>query len=163
MTDARALQADFADYKRIKSRKIFQIIMEVPIEREMEVLKTLGTPNVETGNPVAIAKLNPAAGSTDSGGESSQTNDEQGQQTRRPFHQMRPSQQAALKLTTYEFQSWLGVPSMWAGSLEGRKTGDDLLKTKLGIQSKKELDTNPEKGEAWQALLTDFEVRDMKR
>lgn len=59
---AAAIQAEYADYKRVKTRKVLQLICEVPIEQAPEIHKMLGEPAFgERQITVAIARLNVAA------------------------------------------------------------------------------------------------------
>lgn len=58
--DAPAVvQAVYHDYKRVPSRKAFQMIVEVPIEQAQEVHKAFGEPNPDGAIWVAVALLNP--------------------------------------------------------------------------------------------------------
>lgn len=70
------------------------------------------------------------------------------------------SQAAYLKLNDYQFVCWLEENTT---SEKDCQLGDDfgnwLLCENLGITSKKELDTLPHKGLAWDALLTSYEHR----
>ncbi len=53
------VQGVYADYKRVPSRKTFQLIVEVPIEQAQEVHKAFGEPNPLGATWVAVALLNP--------------------------------------------------------------------------------------------------------
>lgn len=55
MEDAAAILADYADFRLVKTRKVMQIICEVPIENAENVTKKLGWPNPHEGVAVAIA------------------------------------------------------------------------------------------------------------
>lgn len=52
------LQATYSDLKFIKTRKVWQIICEVPLEHFDKVNAALGSPNPEFEKWVAIAPLN---------------------------------------------------------------------------------------------------------
>lgn len=67
MTDA-LIQAEYADYKRVKGRKVLQLICEVPIEQAPTVHKMLGEPAFgERQINVAIARLDPTAAKPEPG------------------------------------------------------------------------------------------------
>lgn len=52
-----AIQAVFANHKRIASRKVFQIILEVPEENTKRVFDVLGYPNSSESIWVGVARL----------------------------------------------------------------------------------------------------------
>jgi hypothetical protein len=55
-----AIVGDYANYRRLETRKVFQVFIEWPLEMEAEVLKMLGTPNVNRPTRCAVALLNDA-------------------------------------------------------------------------------------------------------
>lgn len=57
MTNA-IFDAEYADFKPIKSRSVVQIIFEIPIEKANHVLQMMGMPNYGTPDWYGIAKLN---------------------------------------------------------------------------------------------------------
>lgn len=79
--------------------------------------------------------------------------------SRTPFKELPRSQQAAIKCGDSEFQNWIiGKFDMIGLGVNGARA-DETLKRLLNITSKKELDTNPEKAEALDRLMTDFDLR----
>lgn len=52
-----AIDAVYVDYRRVKGRKVHQIIFEVPSERWPEAYRVLGEPTIETSEWFAIAKM----------------------------------------------------------------------------------------------------------
>jgi hypothetical protein len=57
MSKPAALQAVFVDYRRVKTRKVMQIIFEVPSEKWPECYAILGEPDIETSPWFGIAKM----------------------------------------------------------------------------------------------------------
>jgi hypothetical protein len=57
MKDAAIINGEFTDLKFIKSRKVCQVVIEVPIEHGPLVVAAFGTPNPAVSVPVAIARL----------------------------------------------------------------------------------------------------------
>lgn len=55
--DKSAIAATFVDYRRIKTRKVHQVIFEVASETWPEVYAALGEPNIESSEWFAIAKM----------------------------------------------------------------------------------------------------------
>ena len=56
MTD-RAIQATFSDWGTVKSRKILQLVFEIPLEQQAEALTMLGAPMPDRETWCAIALL----------------------------------------------------------------------------------------------------------
>ena len=52
-----AISGDFANYRPVLSRKVLQLVIEVPIESQGEVFEVLGYPIGGGSVPVAIARL----------------------------------------------------------------------------------------------------------
>ncbi|MBL8642637.1 MAG: hypothetical protein JNK21_01800 [Rhodospirillaceae bacterium] len=174
---AAAISADFVDTKRIKGRKVLQIVCEVALEQEQRVMEALGWPNPASGLPVAIARIQDIPQGADGPTDASCTSDKGTPSNtsakgsdRRSFREMPRSQQAALKLSDRDFCKWLvdTNPDLWNKNVRDRGIDvltpseilyDAILKDKIGIASKKELDTNPDAAGRWDRLLTDYDMR----
>lgn len=70
--DKLAISATFVDYRRVKGRKVHQIIFEVPSEKWQEAYSVLGEPSIETADWFAIAKMNGAEPAIAKGGKLAQ-------------------------------------------------------------------------------------------
>lgn len=70
--DKLALSATYVDYRRVKGRKVHQIIFEVPSEQWPEAYRTLGEPTIESAEWFAIAKMAGAAPQEAKGGKLAQ-------------------------------------------------------------------------------------------
>jgi len=179
-----AFFASYVDAKFMRGLKVMRISLDIPIEKSNEFLTAFGAPNAADPVPCAIARLNP---------EKALTRHENGPVTRGPEAEPAPaveaecphadkgkgsdkprtytrSQIAALKLQDEGFQIWLAetYPQIWDrhyidGGHMSPEAADLTLKEALGISSKRELDTSPEKGEAFDKLLTDFDTRGYTR
>jgi hypothetical protein len=60
MTSA-AMQADYCDLKIIKTRKVIQVVLEIPQEAGDAFIAAFGLPRSDKNVPVAIARLDLAA------------------------------------------------------------------------------------------------------
>ena len=60
--DKRVIQARYATWRPVQSRKLLQLVFEVPLENQGEVLKYLGAPLPDRDIQCAIAILNGEAG-----------------------------------------------------------------------------------------------------
>lgn len=61
MADAAIIEAEYVEWKMVKTRKALQLIFEVPLEHQALVQAALGTPMPDTSTPVAIARMMTAA------------------------------------------------------------------------------------------------------
>lgn len=141
-----AIQADFADFRRVKGRKVLQLFFEIPLEQSEEALRVLGHPTVGESKWCAIALLDLSKPSAASETQAAPTKD------RRPFSSLPLSQQAALKCADADFQRWLIVENEDAAAVKVRRLCD--------IESRSELDKreNMSAREAWFGLLDSFDT-----
>jgi hypothetical protein len=184
MTKPAAIRADFADFRQVKSRKVAQLIFEVPLEQLPEVMEVLGWPRPDANIIVGIARLVLDFGEvTLTGAESvaeigpgmnaeqsahnlpSPSASGEGQDTRRTYTR---SQMAAILCADPAFQEWLRETNPKAyrfcdPSWTERDCCDWALKLSLVITSKKDLDDLPEKGADWDKLYNSFKYREMAR
>lgn len=70
--DKLAISATYVDYRRIKGRKVHQIIFEVPSEKWPEAYGVLGEPSIDTSGWFAIAKMHGAEPERPKGGKLAQ-------------------------------------------------------------------------------------------
>lgn len=54
---AAAISGDYTDLKFIRTRKVCQIVVEIPIEQAGAFVEAFGTPRPDGNVPVALAKL----------------------------------------------------------------------------------------------------------
>ena len=57
MTDAAIIRATYETYRHVPSRKVVQIVLEVPAEGQTELFKAIGYPNPAESVWVAVALL----------------------------------------------------------------------------------------------------------
>lgn len=62
MTAPIAVRASYADFKLLKTRSVYQIILEAPIEQAEDFVTAFGLPMPGAERPVAVALLNPSSG-----------------------------------------------------------------------------------------------------
>ncbi len=143
---AAVIQAEYADYKRVKGRKVLQLICEVPIEQAPDVHKLFGEPAFgERQINVAIAKLDMVAVQ---------------QQPEKPKGKSY-AQQAGICcnepafrrfLTEREHQDW---PS--AGECTDAAMAARTVRFECGVKSRSELIDGTEAGHKWRTLWLDYQ------
>lgn len=172
------VQATYANWKPVPSRKVLQLVFEVPIERQGDVLGILGAPGIDTADWYAIAKMavtkvgangadnHPAVKSNQANASIPEVAPE-GLREKKRFSELKRAAQAALKCQDGEFQIWLcqvyrpQFGRCWPDKIDDHAQRTELvLKEALGITSKTELDSDPAAGERWDRLLTSFTYKD---
>ena len=189
MSKPAAFMGVYTDLKFLSGLKVARITLEIPIERSEEFIGMFGAPNKADPAWCAIARMTtgayapegngsagrepePLATSTTAPDRAGATHAETAKTQDKPRTYTR-SQKAALKCHDKDFQLWLAVKyaaifdrHFYAHADNDQASPDacDLtLKEALGITSKRELDTDGHKAAAWDALITDFELRDVVR
>jgi hypothetical protein len=135
---AAAIKATFTDYRRIKSRKVMQIVFEVPLETWPRDYKVLGEPEIETSQWFAIARMTGAAEPAPAPKD----------------HQSNLAANAALMMQEPIFTLFMRdmVPDHRSDNV------DNLLKRYLGISSKSELNTDAAAAARWRDLRAEYEA-----
>jgi hypothetical protein len=149
MTDA--ILATLHSYKSLATRKQLQVTLEIPEEYAATALKMLGI--VDPSGSQWFALTRAKIGETIE-------NTPKLDKPKIPFRDMPRSQQAGIKCRDFSFQSWI-TPLALDQRFEDRNLSANIaLKDRLNIKSKRELDTDPDKAEAWDQLLASFDYRD---
>lgn len=167
------MQGCYVDAKFMRGLKCMRISVDIPIEHSNQFLKAFGAPDGVNPVPVAIARLGNGAyaPSTETQSEpvADPVKETQGAVEPRKYTR---SQIAALKCQDNDFRMWLAGRhrSEWIracsrtdDAMDASGAVDLTMKDVLGIKSKRELDSNPVAGAAWDKLLTDFDLRNTAR
>lgn len=157
MTSARIIRAEYSDFRMVKTRKVLQLVFEVPIEQASDALNKLGFPNPSDSVWCAVAVLdekasapvaqldehrssNPAdAGSSPAGCA----------KPRRPFHELPLSQQCAIRCSDKQFQKYIGVES-------DEEAAEVVRDVWLHVESRSVLDANSVAAGRWSRLEAQF-------
>ncbi len=168
MSKPAAFLGTYVDLKFLSGLKVARVTLEIPIERSQEFIGMFGTPNKADPAWCALARIDVAALNAPSVPERAvePAKVEKAERKRSNLAAVMCKENAA-------FQVWLAekYPKVWdrfyyheiGGSDASPAAANDTLKTVLGIASKKELDAIPEAAARFDALRTDFELRDMVR
>lgn len=136
-----AFACTFADFKTVKTRSVAQVVLEMPIENLQAFLAAFGVPVPGSETWVGIARLsgNPRPPVTQ--GEMSEAR--------------QAVRAAALRCDDVRFQRWmLGLEYVEGADNEAATITQ--LRTVLGVTSRAEIGTNPEKLQAWLDLVRQF-------
>ncbi|MBM4073369.1 MAG: hypothetical protein FJ271_31270 [Planctomycetes bacterium] len=165
MSDKAAMivKAAFSHWLPVKGRAVLQLQFEVPLEATAEILMKLGPPDPSKERWVAIALLEqsdtvasasapparrpahaPAVGFERPG--------------KRPFHTLPASQQAALLCRDAGFQEWLlGDETDGTPNLSNEEWAALVMRGRLGIKSRADLNIDPDAAARFRSLLAEFE------
>jgi hypothetical protein len=168
MSKPAAFLGVYTDLKFLSGLKVARVTLEIPIERSQEFIGMFGTPNKADPAWCAIARMDVEALKAPT------VPEKPAEPAPVEKAKAKRSNLAAIMCKENEaFQVWLAekYPKVWdrfyyheiGGSDASPAAANDTLKTVLGIASKKELDTDPEAAARFDALRTDFELRDMVR
>ena len=134
MTPA-AFRADFSTFKNVPSRKCVQLVFEIPTEAFADALEKLGgAPNPGASVSVAIARLDVS---------------------RVEKRGTRTSQRAAMLCQSQRFCAWL--LNVKPGGYYEPKVAVEEMRRRLGVQSRAELDTNPEARARFESLEREYQ------
>jgi hypothetical protein len=143
MTEA-AIRATYSDYRRVKGRKVLQLIFEVPIEQAPQVHEIFGEPAPDGSTWVAIARLQelqkPAT-----------------EKPKRQWSDMSRAQQAGIACNEPDFRRFLALDCDGVLMLDLDMTAD-AVRHECGIKSRSELDSNKEAAKKWDKLYSDYQL-----
>lgn len=149
MTDPAIIKGTFSDLKFIKSRKVVQVLVEVPIEAGPQVVAAFGTPDPSKETWVALARLTEDA--------VKQTGVQKADKPKGG----RLAQMAGILCNEPGFRRFLEHILFF-------KIGDtdvldpdmaaDEVRIRCGVTSRAELDTNDEAGKRFLDLVADYEL-----
>ncbi len=170
MTDQTdAIKGEYVQLKYSPSRKVVQIWIDLDISEGPRVTEILGAPG--EGVWVAIARLardagaavpviRPPSGSAkvaDSAPivqhlefDNSKNTSTVESKPKRPFCELRPSEQAGILCNDAGFQRWLGASD--------EQTAINTVRRRCKVSSRKEFDTDTFKAAGWKNMLVNWET-----
>ena len=146
MTDPAVIKGTFSDYKLIKTRKVIQIIVEVPVEQQAQVFAALGYPMPDSEAWVAVARLDL---------EKINVNLEKADKPKRPFPEWPLSQQAGMRCEDYGF--WQFLSKTQRGNPLNIEEAACIVRVACGIDSRAQLDDEERPRGIWLRLNAEYE------
>ena len=147
--DKRVIQARYATWRPVQSRKLLQLVFEVPLEKQGEVLKYLGAPLPDRDIQCAIAVLNGEAGSNPNISANAPSTENPVSPTKRSFDELPLTQQAVLLCKREAFQRYIQV--------ENENAAKEWLCDHLGVSSRSEIESSFNKTENFKELYDRFQ------
>lgn len=137
MTKPAAFRATYSDLRFIKTRKVAQIVLEMPLEQADAFLAAFGTPNPAEEKWCAVARL------VDHPAEEAQPEpDHHG------WHELRPSAQAAIRCDDPLFWRFIMVNT--------KERAVAAVREACGVKSRSELDKRHDARVLWEHLDGQF-------
>jgi hypothetical protein len=135
-----AIRGTFADFRLIKSRKVAQLVVELPIEEADAALVTLGgLPQPAAERWVALAALNVTSIKP---------------QEKRRFEELKSAMQAGIRCNEPAFWRFLNeLPDISSNELIRDEPGAaQLVRAYCGVASRSSLNLDPKAAAKWQEL-----------
>jgi hypothetical protein len=160
--DKAAIAGTYSDFKIIRSRKVAQLIIEVPIEQAQTLITALGLPNPAEETWVAVARLQVPAEGNKTVAEYLAASKEETPPTASPvdlkahrrFEDLPLSQQAALACQDMEFRKFLREHLCEPISNEGDAA--DTVRRFCDVPSRAFIRLGDGAGDAWLRLYNRF-------
>jgi len=142
MTDRAAFFGTYAEIRNVRSRKVTQIIVEIPIERYAEFVAVFGGPNPAEETCIALARMD---------GEHVAPS-----KPKRAFSDLPAAQQAALACQREAFQRYVfeqknGFDMSEVGAIS-------FVRAHCDVESRSELTTNADARKVWGQLYGEFNL-----
>lgn len=133
MTNAAALAATYASFRHVPSRKVLQVVFEIPIEQTEHAMKVLGVPKPEEARWFAIAAMEA----------------EKPKEEKRPrrWEELSNAEQAGIRCNDARFLLWAGYT---------RDEAIEWVRRTCKVQTRKDLDRIPQAKAAWRTLDQSF-------
>lgn len=142
-----AIRGTYSDLKFIRSRKVAQVVIEIPIEEAGQFTSLFGTPNPATETWVAMARLV----------EGAQKAEPPPSKERRRFSELPPAQQAALRCNEPAFWRFLNERKGYAA--QSADDAAEAVRDWCGVESRSDLNIVQGSGRSrWHVLNGEFEV-----
>jgi hypothetical protein len=160
--DKAAIAGTYSDFKIIRSRKVAQLVVEVPIEQAQALITALGLPNPAEETWVAVARLQKAQ----EGKEWADYRKEALKQITPPtaspvdlkahrrFEDLPLPQQAALACQDMEFREWLR--ESYDGDVLDITSAAEAVRCWCHVDSRSQIQPGTDAGDAWGRLYNRF-------
>lgn len=141
---AAAFKAAYSDFKLVKTRRVVQVILEVPLEAADEALLALGgMPKPDTETWVGVARL-------DAKPIREETTRIEAPKAKRRFNELPPAQQAAMRCNEAAFHRFLAEHC--TEPCENPADAAFIVRKVCGVQTRADLLPESPEGRRWQSL-----------
>ncbi len=148
---AAAFSGDYCDLKFVKTRKVAQITIEIPIEQAAAFVASFGAPDPAQGVPVALARLNAPA---------SQEQTEPPVKDRKAWADLPCSQQAAIRCGEQAFWRFLEDTEQKLNLnvvIDSAEKAADCVRLQCHAKSRSEFDVEGKPRRFWKLLEDEYQ------
>jgi hypothetical protein len=148
MPDKAAIAGTYSDFKIIRSRKVAQLIIEVPIEQAQALITALGLPNPAEETWVAVARLKPQTPAKE------ETPSTASVRAHRPFPELPYPQQAALRCNDLSFRDFLRHRQF--GEVRDADAAARIVRSYCEVDSRADIKPGTKAEKLWLRLNTEY-------
>jgi hypothetical protein len=157
MSKPAAIAGSLVDAKNVNTHKCVRLSIDVPAELAAQVFAAFGWPTMADPVPVAIARLNPSAGSSngrtsDFDSENAGSSPAPATKERRKWDELPPAQQAAIRCGEPEFRRFL----VETGLAHDNEDPAETIRRTCDVESRAELNRSHEARGVWHQIEDDF-------
>lgn len=157
---AAAFSGDYCDLKFVKTRKVAQITIEIPIEQAAAFVASFGAPDPSQGVPVALARLKPGNSGVEApsglGGVVEGSNPSPDAKSRKAWADLPCSQQAAIRCGEVPFQKFMSEYNV--GQVHNAETCAQAVRCVTGCDSRSELNEYGPKQDIWREIEAEYQT-----
>jgi hypothetical protein len=158
---ARVIKATFTEWRMVKTRKVLQLVLEIPLEQQSEVLTRLGAPMPDQEKWVAVALLDELVAS-----ETEHRAEERRAKLsivgKERYASLSPEQQAVadagMLAQDPQFYTWANSTRFCKFYVFDVETAARFIRARCGVASRRDIAINPDAYEAFIRLKAEFEV-----
>lgn len=140
------IKATYVTYKPVPTRKVLQLVFEVPLETAQMAHQTLGQPMPDTETWVAIARLQePSA---------------KAEKPKRNWSELSRAEQAGIACEDrkfWEYLSLLGKPGELSHTVKDSEHAARVVRYQCKVTTRANLDHGQMAAELWDALYSDYQ------
>ncbi len=152
MSDAAAFVGNYADIVTRKTRSVFVVSVELPIERYQAFVAVFGGPLPGKEIPVALALLDPKAAASAARADAG----EPPAKERRKLAEMQLSQQAALRCGDPLFWKYLDTLGYPGAPVRSESDAAELVRRFCAVDSRSGIKPGTQAGAQWEFLDRKF-------
>lgn len=155
MSNLPAISGEFSTFKHVATRKVYQLIIEIPSEAAQTMFATLGTPGGSEQITVGIARIDPKAVAVPIA-------KPEAPKERRAFTDLPYSQQAAMRCNEPGFWKYCEESSPGAcetlakRGLSQTQIAADLVRSWCRVESRAQIIKGQQSGDNWESLEAAF-------
>jgi len=168
MTAPPAIAGVYADLRQVKSRGVWQLVIDVPAEKVEGMVELFGMPRQDEPTWLGIARLkvspealdqaapdHAATGSTPAEPKQPVASGET--KERRPFHTLPLPQQVALRCADRAFQAWVAMQEGASADVSGEDLAARYVRYACGVDSRALILPGSVAADKWARVLNSFE------